>query len=105
MTPARGLRILLAVALLAAWTNALVHPLAHLDHEGALVHLDGGHDEEGAASVHCDAIAAVAAVIGQDAALPRLAVPAAEPVLASEAASSPSSLRLAYRSQAPPRVS
>jgi hypothetical protein len=58
-------RLLLSVALLAAWQGALVHPLVHVDEQGGFVHLaDGhGHDKKSNASELCDAIGALAAVV------------------------------------------
>lgn len=55
-------RLLLAVALLAGWQAALEHPVRHVDEHGGFVH--GSQDQGGAAQLACDAIAAVAAVIG-----------------------------------------
>jgi len=105
MTLARALRLLLALALLLAWQNALVHPLAHVDHEGGLVHLDGGHDEGDGANAQCDAIAAVAAVIGGGAMHGALPVLASEQILFRQTAGSLPQQQLAYRSQAPPQHS
>jgi hypothetical protein len=56
-------RLLLVVALLAAWQGALVHPLVHVDEQGGFVHLDG-HDKKSRASELCDAIGALTAVVG-----------------------------------------
>jgi hypothetical protein len=105
MSLARALRLLLALALLVAWQNALVHPLAHLDHDGGLVHLDGGHDEGDGANASCDAIAAVAAVIGGGAAMDTAQVSHSEQFHPAKAAASMSAPLLAYRSQAPPQFS
>jgi hypothetical protein len=57
--PARLARIVLAVALLAAWQAALQHPVEHVDELGRLVHLYGGHSDEGAPL--CDELAALTA--------------------------------------------
>ena len=59
-------RLLLSVALLAAWQGALVHPLVHVDEQGGFVHLDDGqgHDKKSTASGLCDVIDALAAVVG-----------------------------------------
>ena len=104
---ARSLRILLAVALLAAWQNALVHPLEHFDEHGGLVHLaDGERGDPGSTpESSCDAIAAVAICIagspGLDFAVPSgiefSPVRQADKVLLAPL--------LAYRSQAPPQHS
>lgn len=106
----RALRLLLAAALLVAWQQALVHPLAHVDAGGALVHLADAHDSHGRDHEDkpdplCDAIAAVAAAIG--AGKTALEVPAygAEALLDRQSASSAGALQLAYRSQAPPQHS
>jgi hypothetical protein len=56
----RFARIVVALALLAAWQAALVHPLAHVDELGGYVHLgdpDGNPDK----SQLCDALAALTA--------------------------------------------
>lgn len=53
-------------ALLAGWQGALVHPLAHVDAEGALVH--AGHDKDSStdrADNLCDAFAALTACAAQ----------------------------------------
>jgi hypothetical protein len=57
-------RLVLALALLAGWQLALVHPLKHLDAQGEYVHLGDGHSHDrkpGSADGLCDAIAALAA--------------------------------------------
>ena len=57
-------RLVLALALLAGWQLALVHPLKHFDSQGNYVHLGGGHSQNGkpgSADGLCDAIAALAA--------------------------------------------
>ena len=109
MNLGRSLRVFLALALLAAWTNALVHPIAHVDEAGEFVHLAGGHDgdsrNEHAPDPLCDAVAAVAACVNGPVAFV-FAVPAGAiapvPKRADEYRSTP---RLAYLSQAPPRHS
>jgi hypothetical protein len=56
-------RLLLALALLAGWQAALVHPLKHLDAQGGYVHLgaaDSKDGKSGRADGLCDAIAALA---------------------------------------------
>jgi hypothetical protein len=102
---ARGLRTLLAVALLFAWTNALVHPVAHVDAAGSLVHLADGHGDEDSPDPLCDAIAALALSITGSSnvvvALPRVSE---KPDVRTSGISS-GSLLLAYRSQAPPQFS
>lgn len=109
MAIARSLRVLLAIALLAAWTNALVHPIEHVDEAGAFVHLADGHgdgERDGnAADPLCDAIAAVAACVqgGSTAVFSSFSNDAApESGNAGSVAAMP---LLAYRSQAPPQVS
>jgi hypothetical protein len=60
-------RLLLAVALLAGWQAALLHPLQHFDKQGGFVHLADGHsgakqgEKPQGGSGLCDAIAALAA--------------------------------------------
>jgi hypothetical protein len=61
---ARLARLVLALALLAGWQLALVHPLKHLDSRGSYVHLgdDHSHDRKpGSTDGLCDIIAALAA--------------------------------------------
>lgn len=105
----RALRLGLAVALLAAWQNSLVHPIAHVDRAGQLVHAAPGtagqHDERGSGpNALCDALAAVAACVG-GAALPTLAVEdASEPFSEFRRGGARSAPLLAYRSQAPPAL-
>jgi len=55
-------RFLLIVALLAGWQSALVHPVAHVDERGALVHLGHADGEHGSASGElCDVLSALTA--------------------------------------------
>ena len=59
-------RLFLALALLAGWQLALVHPLKHFDSRGGYVHLEDGHSHERKSSSTdrlCDAIAALAACV------------------------------------------
>jgi hypothetical protein len=68
---ARLARLVLALALLAGWQLALVHPLKHLDARGGYVHLGGEHSKDrksGSADGLCDAIAALAACAPKSAA-------------------------------------
>ena len=61
-------RLLLALALLAGWQLALVHPLKHFDAQGGYVHLGGGHSQNGKSGSPdglCDAIAALVACVAQ----------------------------------------
>jgi hypothetical protein len=58
---ARLARVLIAVALLAAWQAALVHPLEHVDAAGGFVHLDGDADGHPEKTELCDALAALTA--------------------------------------------
>ena len=110
MILARALRLVLAVALLAAWQGALVHPLEHLDEHGGFVHVGGvcgTHDPDGhgEANALCDALAALSACVASS--FPPAGAPA-DAVL-KVAFVLPSVLRgvppPAYRSQAPPQVS
>ncbi len=103
MSLARGLRLLLTVALLAAWQSALLHPLKHVDRAGALVHVPGQDHGKGKSEPLCDAIAAVAACVSGSQPLALAAAVVSDPVAASagENAAAP---RLAYRSQAPPTL-
>lgn len=102
---ARGLRVFLALALLAAWTNALVHPIQHIDESGELIHLAEGHGEDDSPDPLCDAIAALAASIAGSSnavlAFPRIG----DKPDARESGISAGAPRLAYRSQAPPQSS
>jgi hypothetical protein len=61
---ARLTRVFLAVALLAAWQGALLHPIDHVDEHGGFVHLADGHSRDhdpGASGGLCDALAALTA--------------------------------------------
>ena len=103
----RALRLFLAAALLLAWQQALVHPLAHVDDHGGLVHLEGGQDgdSQGNADPLCDAIAAVAAAIGTGQIALEVPVFGTQAPVARQVSSRAGALRLAYRSQAPPQYS
>jgi hypothetical protein len=57
---ARLARVLIALALLAGWQAALVHPLEHVDERGGFVHL-GDPDGDPDKSELCDALAALTA--------------------------------------------
>jgi hypothetical protein len=102
MNLARGLRLFLAVALLAAWQSALVHPLEHADDAGHLIHVPGGDGEH--ADPLCDALGAVGSVVGDG---PRpFAVPdQVEPSIGSRIEAPRAAAPRYYRSQAPPQVS
>lgn len=109
MNFARSLRILLAVALLAAWQIALVHPLEHTDEAGGFVHLAGGHEGEerngNAPNPLCDAVAAISACISASPGF-IFAIPECDgALLARQPASSGSAPLFAYRSHAPPQNS
>ena len=109
MMLARGLRLLLAVALLFAWTGALVHPIGHVDEAGAFVHLADGHDEGqrngNAPDPLCDAIAALAVCInGISKAVVAFPQDSEKPDF-RRTGNSPGLPLLAYRSQAPPQYS
>jgi hypothetical protein len=56
-------RLFLVIALLAGWQSALVHPLAHVDEQGRLVHLGAGSKTSSDAS--CDVLAALTACAPQ----------------------------------------
>jgi hypothetical protein len=108
MTLARLLRVFLAVALLAAWQNSLVHPITHVDEAGQHVHLEGGHDggeHGGGATLACDAIAAVAIGVGGPAGFELAAPLGAAAPLPTYAAAARAAVFHAYRSQAPPQHS
>jgi len=104
----RSLRVLLALALLAAWTNALVHPIAHVDEAGEFIHLAGGHEGDSrngsSADPVCDAVTAVTACVAGSSAL-AVAGPQAFQAISGQAAEVRHAPRLAYRSQAPPQFS
>ncbi|HWA39139.1 MAG TPA: hypothetical protein VG873_14875 [Burkholderiales bacterium] len=59
-------RLFLVLALLAGWQSALIHPLEHLDADGALVHAghDAGSSTDRAENL-CDAFAALTACAAQ----------------------------------------
>jgi hypothetical protein len=107
----RALRLLLAAALLLAWQQALVHPLAHVDVQGAFVHLAddhggrNGNGEEGKPEPLCDAIAAVATAVGSTPLAIDFPVSGDEASSARAAGNHPGPSLLAYRSQAPPQYS
>ena len=63
MLLARLARVLLAVALLAAWQAALQHPIEHVDELGELVHVHSGHShgEDSDAGPLCDLLASLTA--------------------------------------------
>jgi len=106
---ARSLRIFLAVALLAAWTNALVHPIAHVDEAGEFVHLADGHGgdsrNENAPDPLCDAVAAVAACVTGSSGFAFAVPQGIEPVFPRKAPGVRPAPLLGYRSQAPPQYS
>jgi hypothetical protein len=104
---ARGLRLVLAVALLAAWQGALLHPLEHLDRHGGFVHVAGtthDPDEEGGPTALCDVIAAVAACVGESPALSFAAVTGRDAPDLFRGVAPRSAPPPAYRSQAPPAL-
>ena len=107
---ARSLRILLAVALLAAWQNALVHPLDHVNAEGGYVHFADGHEqqdpaiEKSARDPVCDVVAAVALCIGNVSALSIAPASRREIVRDFSSSVARTAPALAYRSQAPPKL-
>ncbi len=106
MNLARNLRLLLAVALLAAWQNALLHPLEHIDGHGGFVHLSGGDGSQGNTSdPRCAAIAAVAVCVDGSIAHVLPAPRGVEAFSGRHAGIVRSARLLAYRSQAPPQYS
>jgi hypothetical protein len=109
MTSTRMLRILLALALLAVWQAALLHPLQHVDAHGAFVHVPGKHlpkvpGDRSASSLLCDAIAAVTACVAGLLPPATFAAAAVEPVPARSVVALRAASPLAYRSQAPPAL-
>jgi hypothetical protein len=109
MSPTRTLRILLALALLAVWQAALLHPLQHVDAKGAFVHVPGSHlpkapGDQGGSKASCDAIAAVAVCIDGSHAFAFGTAEAFGPIAAGARESAGIAAPLAYRSQAPPAV-
>lgn len=66
-------RLVLALALLAGWQLALVHPLRHFDAQGGYVHLGGEHSKDrksGRAEGLCDVIAGLVACVSGKPPLP-----------------------------------
>ena len=64
--PLRLARLLLALALLAGWQAALLHPLQHLDDNGQYVHPGGDSGKSKPAKLlACDTLAALAACLPQ----------------------------------------
>ncbi|MBC7804014.1 MAG: hypothetical protein H7Y16_09090 [Candidatus Parcubacteria bacterium] len=109
MILARALRTLLAVALLFAWQNALIHPLEHVDPSGGFIHLAGapigGERGSTAPDPLCDAVAAVAACVHGHAGF-AFPVPQGIEAFPAGPASEPRALPPpVYRSQAPPQYS
>ena len=105
----RALNLLLALALLAAWHGALLHPLRHSDSRQGLIHVAGAPvpqspDGGGGANALCDVLAAVAVCVGNAAAAPPASLAQhASPTPARASAPGAPSL-LAYHSQAPPAL-
>ena len=99
--------MLLAVALLAGWQVALLHPLTHADAERGLIHVASPATSDlqnGASGIRarCDMIAALAVAVG-NAPTPFALRDARDlDVYVTPQAWFLSSPRLAYRSQAPP---
>ena len=109
MNLTRAVRILLALALLAVWQGALLHPLQHVDAKGVFVHVQGENvpkvpGEKKAPNPLCDAIAAVAACVSGSAAIAVGAAPGAESLRAREIVALFGAPPPAYRSQAPPSL-
>jgi hypothetical protein len=109
-------RLFLVAALLAGWQASLEHPLRHVDAQGAFVHLaggerghatrhDGGNGHGGAPQLLCDAIAGVAAVVGNHDAPAFQSCAATHAVPAFRGGDAGGAPRLAYRSHAPPLYS
>ncbi len=109
MNLTRALRFLLALALLAVWQGALVHPLLHVDAKSAFVHVPGSHAPKGPSDKNgsnplCDAIAAVTACVGGALALSIGAVVQLDPLTELPSWQARLAPRLPYRSQAPPSL-
>jgi hypothetical protein len=103
-----ALRLFLAAALLAGWQAANVHPLGHTDESGRLVHSGGSSQQKergNGANALCDAIAALAVCAHGPAQLPAVVPAAADSARAVAARPPRCTALLAYRSQAPPRLS
>lgn len=102
------LRLVLALALLAAWQSALVHPLRHLDSQGDFVHLAGGvknqGDKNNGSKPLCEAIAAVAACVGASGEAATVVPHDAASVVAFLTIQPRGASAPAYRSQAPPAL-
>ena len=101
------LRLLLAAALLAAWQIALVHPLAHVDSQGRLMHVPGSHpskssSDKNSQNLNCNTVLAVLGCIGGSAAASLTAVEGVEISVAGEDAAHLGASAPAYQSQAPP---
>jgi len=104
----RLLHLALGALLLAALQVALLHPLQHVDAQGAFVHVPGGgtpHTPGGRkapAWPQCEVLASITACL---ASAPQIAVAATagvETIHTRSAARLSGDLSLAYRSQAPP---
>ena len=108
MALSRTLRLVVALALLAAWQSALVHPLRHVDANGEYVHLAGGAKNQGDKSNGskplCEAIAAVAVCIGASAEAASFVPRGVASIVATLSISLRGAPALAYRSQAPPAL-
>jgi hypothetical protein len=91
--------LLLALALLAGWQAALLHPLEHLDEHGELVHLDHSHDEVQLDCYLVDALAACAPSTCRTASALRSAGGAALPVDSAPRRAEP----VPFLAQGPPR--
>lgn len=109
MNLTRALRFLLALALLAVWQGALVHPLLHVDAKSAFVHVPGSHAPKGPSDKNgsnplCDAIAAVAACVSGSAKIAVGAVAGVESIHPREIVALFGAPLPAYRSQAPPSL-
>jgi hypothetical protein len=109
MNLTRASRFLLALALLAVWQGALLHPLQHVDAKGAFVHVPGEHapklpGDKNTQNPLCDAIAAVAACVSGSAKIAVGAVPGVESIQPREIVALFGAPQPAYRSQAPPSL-
>jgi hypothetical protein len=107
---ARGLRLLLALALVVVCQGAVLHPIRHVNATGEYVHLADSHgqknpgNEKNNSDLVCDALAAVALGIGS---APQASlVPDSRRELVRDFSSSGArnGLALAYRSQGPPTL-
>ena len=109
MTSTRAFRILLALALVAVWQAALLHPLQHVDAKGQFVHVPGKQvpkapGDKDSPNAHCYAIDAAAVCIDGSPSLAVQTASAFDPIAHGMRGLAGVAAPLAYRSQAPPAV-